>query len=121
MDVTSMDIYWLTRCDNIISFFIALAAISFVVTILAFICHVEPYRESKVPLRVFVFSALICLVSTICGVLTPSTKELAAIVVIPKIANSETVQGIGREVVYLARAWLNELKPESGKKEGGEK
>lgn len=46
----------------------------------------------------------------------PTTKELAAIVVIPKIANSESVQGIGQSIVDLAKDWMAELRPQDVKK-----
>ena len=43
--------------------------------------------------------------------LIPTTKEMCAIIVIPKIANSESVQEIGSGIVDLAREWLNEIRP----------
>lgn len=58
--------------------------------------------------------------------LIPSTKQMAAIIVVPKIANSEVVAEMGdtaKELVGLAKAWLVELKPkakaEDAKTEGG--
>lgn len=47
--------------------------------------------------------------------LVPTTKEMAAIIVIPKVANSESVQGLGEGVVELAKAWMQELKPDKVK------
>lgn len=47
--------------------------------------------------------------------LVPTTKEMAAIVVIPRVANSESVQGLGEGVVDLAKAWMAELKPDKVK------
>ena len=43
--------------------------------------------------------------------LIPTTKEMCAIIVIPKIANSEPVQEIGSGIVDLAREWINEIRP----------
>ena len=48
-----------------------------------------------------------------------ASKGLAAIYVIPKIANSQTVNDLGEGVVTLAREWIEELRP--AKKEGGAK
>jgi hypothetical protein len=43
--------------------------------------------------------------------LIPTTKEYAAIVIVPKVANSEDVQGLGTGLVDLANEWFEELKP----------
>lgn len=48
--------------------------------------------------------------------LTPTSKEMAAIVVIPKIANSQPLSDIAANVVDLANAWLEELKPAAPEK-----
>lgn len=48
--------------------------------------------------------------------LTPTSKEMAAIVVIPKIANSQPLSDIAANVVDLANAWLKELKPAAPEK-----
>ena len=45
------------------------------------------------------------------SVAMPTSKELAAIIVIPKIANSESVQQFGDGIVALANQWLEELSP----------
>jgi hypothetical protein len=41
----------------------------------------------------------------------PSSKQMAAVMVVPKIANSEKVQTIGNKVYDLAVEWMEELKP----------
>lgn len=48
--------------------------------------------------------------------LAPTSKEMAAIVVIPKIANSQPLSDIAASVVDLANAWLKELKPAAPEK-----
>ena len=48
--------------------------------------------------------------------LAPSSKEMAAIVVIPKIANSQPLNDIAASVIDLANAWLKELKPAAPEK-----
>lgn len=45
----------------------------------------------------------------------PTTKEMAAIVVIPRVANSESVQGLGEGIVDLAKVWMQELRPDTVK------
>lgn len=41
----------------------------------------------------------------------PSTKEMAAIIVLPKIVNNEKVQDAGNKLFDLAVEWLEDLKP----------
>jgi hypothetical protein len=48
--------------------------------------------------------------------LVPTSKEMAAIVVVPKIANSQPLNDIAASVVDLANAWLKELKPATPEK-----
>lgn len=69
------------------------------------------FRVTKNITVVFAVSALLT-------VLCPSKKESAAIVVIPRIANSETVTELGDGMKTLAAEWLEELRP--SKKEAKE-
>ena len=48
---------------------------------------------------------------------TPTTKQMAAVVVVPKIANSEKVQTVGNKLYDLAVEWMDELKPARSKEE----
>jgi hypothetical protein len=41
----------------------------------------------------------------------PASKQMAAVMIVPKIANSEKVQTIGNKVYDLAVEWMEELKP----------
>ena len=43
--------------------------------------------------------------------LTPTTKQMAAVLVVPKIANSEKVQVAGNKLYDLAVEWMDELRP----------
>ena len=49
---------------------------------------------------------LVVAVATLGAVLTPTSKQMAAIIVLPEIANSETVQIEAREIYDLAKEWL---------------
>lgn len=46
----------------------------------------------------------------------PSTKQMALILVVPKIVNNTEVQALPNKIVELANDWIDELKPESPKK-----
>lgn len=44
-------------------------------------------------------------------ILVPTTKQMAAIIVVPKIVNSERVQNVGNKIYDLAVEWMDELHP----------
>jgi len=49
---------------------------------------------------------IVALSATSIAVVTPTSREMAAIIILPKIANSETVQNEAREIYDLAKEWL---------------
>ena len=93
--ITEAELYWITRLDNIRTFFtvfISLGGISFMLLLLMYLVTLEDDYESTcktigkllmIPIAVFVVSAM--------GLtFTPTTKEMTAIKVIPMIVNSDT-------------------------------
>ena len=73
---------------------------------LAFSKRMRPFSFTILPIGIliFFFHALI-----------PSTKQMAAIVVIPQVVNavsaSETIQKLPGKILNLADEWVNELSP----------
>ncbi len=65
--------------------------------------------------RAFKLALFVSLASTALHVVTPTTREACAILLIPKIANNEDVQGVAVEVRDLAREWIKALGPKEGK------
>jgi hypothetical protein len=65
-----------------------------------------PFPFGVVPLAIMLFLA---------HALIPSTKEMAAIIVIPQVVNavseSETIQKLPGKILNLADEWINELSP----------
>ena len=135
MNITPSMIYWLTRLDEF-SFlfgiiFVCIVIVALVNVIGGFVAldsystdklynRPERLAESKHNIKVrFGRAVKLALVALLVGVINsfiPSTKQAAAIIVIPKIANSEIVAEMGdsaKELVGLAKAWLTELKPQS--------
>ena len=49
--------------------------------------------------------------------LIPTTREMAVILVVPRIANSEKVQQAGNKLYDLAIEWMAELKPNKNNKQ----
>lgn len=66
---------------------------------------------SKRGVRVSSFVLILSVPILLAACLTPSTKEMCAIKVIPVIANNEGVQELPNKVVELANEWMEELKP----------
>ena len=134
MNITPSAIYWLTRLDEF-SFlfgivFVCIVIVALVNVIGGFVAldsastdklynRPERLAENKHNIKVrFGRAVKLALVALLVGVVNsfiPSTKQAAAIIVIPKIANSEVVAEMGdtaKELVGLAKAWLIELKPQ---------
>jgi len=118
--ITSWQLYWLTRMDYFSGFFQVIGSITgialFVLLIMSMFFKSLSYGEDsdavrsikffKVALWVFPF----CLITNIFAFFIPSTKEMAAILVIPKIVNNQKVQQLPDKVLDLANSWLEELK-----------
>ena len=136
MNITPSMIYWLTRLDEF-SFMFGIVFVCIVIVALVNIiggflsmdmahdnrcrCYGNPDEVPKDEERMrtrFTRAAKFGVVALLVGVvnsLVPSTKQAAAIIVIPKIANSEVVAEMGdtaKELVGLAKAWMVELKPQ---------
>ena len=115
MEITTMQMYWLVMLDNLISSLIAISAMCvsfFILGYPMFGMMGKEYLAFPIMKKLLVVVAVNILLLTF----IPSTKQMAAIMIVPKIANSEKVQTIGNKVYDLAVEWMNELKP--AKKEG---
>lgn len=122
--ITPSLIYWITRLDAIRE---AAGLVCFLGVLFTgaglfalFVCATEdipdPFR--RIWRNVTKIAAVSFLVAGLVRVLTPTKQEMAAIIVVPRIANSETVAEIGDGVKTLAVEWLEELRPN---KKGGAK
>ena len=126
--ITTAQMYWLTRLDSIC---VAAFVVAFVPTIIFFIWaffklvdfqtglefglteneKIEALQRVKFSIIWFVF----CMVLWLPLCFIPSSREMAAIIVVPKIANSEKVQQAGNKLYDLAVEWMDALKPQQGK------
>lgn len=116
MNITPALIYWITRLDPLNKAGILMACLGIGLALLLFvpICDsdltfsegaiAQFQRAQKWLLTIGVVGALIC-------TFIPTKQEAAAIIVIPKIANSETVEQLGDGVKTLALEWMEELRP----------
>lgn len=119
--ITTSEMYWLTRLDDI-NFALGLFSIlGGVATFLLYIFGAIEYEDAPDRRRQVwqiagrALSSVI--LALIVGTFIPTTKEMAAILVIPKIVNNEKVQDAGNKLYDLAVEWLEALKPEKNTKE----
>lgn len=118
--MTTAQMYWLVILDNFGCLFGTLitVAIGWIVMNGIRCINAAIERESPPPRA---WSHIFCGLAFICGVafiatFTPTTKQMAAIIVVPKIVNCEAVQTVGNELYTLALDWMKELRPEKKKK-----
>lgn len=98
--ISAADVYWITRCDSL-QVVLVVAAVILLVAGVVLIEH----RWGR--------TSLIVGVAFLIGrAFVPSTRDLCAVIVVPKIANAQGTADVAGEVVDLARDWLKELKPE---------
>ena len=120
MNITPSTIYWVAQCDcirdtciPIIMVGILLSIISVAITMCMFPDDVPDYVRRCRWIATAVSLALV--VTTIAGFLgrifIPTTKTVAAMYIIPAVANNEKVQDCGNRLYALAIEWMDELKP----------
>lgn len=127
--ITPTQMYWLVKLDDmrhvlscIMWLPIVLAVVIGVMAFAIFMMTIDGDRETKkeavsdiARLAILCVSMLLIVVALQVAVaFVPSTKQMAAIIVVPKIANSEKVQTVGNQLYDLAVEWMNELKPKKG-------
>lgn len=134
--ITPTTMYWLTRLDGIHNFSILLTIILLLGTAICFplgniladtkkdcvTTEEDAVKYRKIGERLlsctkWCVAAWIVFVSS--WLFLPTTKEMAAILIVPKVANSEKVQEIGGSLFDLAVEWMEELC--QAKTEGGAK
>lgn len=99
-------IYWITRLDAIqILFIVATMLCGMGVLVSMAFYDLEEWKPGKVWARRFL---LIAIIPALGLVFVPSTKEAAAIYLIPKIANNEQVQKVPEQALRLLNAKLEE-------------
>jgi len=113
--MTEMQMYWLTRLDNIRGLvsgpFNIFWVLGFIVcTVFVIISRIEE-APFKMPLWPSFFLLGIMLLEGVVYAFLPTTKEMAAILIVPRIVNNQKVQEMPDKVLDLANDWLEKLKP----------
>lgn len=120
MTITPFEVYLITRASAINTMFILLTGAFLFISIVVVpaFCDCYKHEEDKAKIAKRFYTVLLPLLafSILGAVFTPRTKDLAAIIAIPAIVNSNITQEKVPEALNgifdLAEAWLEELKPE---------
>lgn len=125
--ITESSVYWLTRLDaihawiDVVSVVLWLAAATLVLgAIMTYLASTDysdktESHDKMIRLSRKCLTAALVITATVVfaiyGVqtLVPTTREMAAVKVIPAIANSQTARDPGSEITSLAEEWLAEL------------
>jgi len=127
--ITPSTIYWITRLNSInrvlcfINFLVFMAVIAFAILAAILICKEREYHTCSedrireinnagwrvlkwlsIPASAFLFIAAVL-------AFIPTTKEAAAMYVIPAVVNNEQLRDTGNKIFELAAEWLEELRP----------
>lgn len=105
--ITPTQMYWLVTLDSIIGAGVILALICVVASFFTLGWRIIDGGPLWAPIA----SVTAFLLSIAIVTFTPSTKQMAAIIIVPRIANSEKVQTVGNHLYDLAVEWMNELRP----------
>ncbi len=112
--MTAFQLYVILILDNV-KLAISIGAIIFlgIPACVSFYCAMESSGSNtmKRPKWTTYIAGIGLLIGLLWGV-TPSTKQMAAIYVIPPIVNNEQVQEIPQKILDLGMSWMEELGPE---------
>lgn len=119
MEITPFTVYLISRLTPLYEFVAALCVVSVaamaVGSVALLVMTVDRDLEVETQRTILRWLRWMVSASIVFGALMvaiPSTKDAAAMVVLPRIANSQSVRELGDAVVELAKAWCEELKPE---------
>lgn len=111
--ITSTKIYWLLMLDNIKMFSSVICVIFFIIGCIILQMSVDD--NSRGMWLWWIGHSLMFCFLLVFSVLIPNTKQMAIILVAPKVINNEQVQKLPNQVLILANEWLEELRPKGEK------
>ena len=119
--MTEWDLYWLTRLDGIHELLGITGGVGLVIAgVTAFMASIAIFAHDldtdcwKHVRRIWIACGVFILL-IVASVFVPTTREYAVIKVLPWISQQEITQevgGLSKELVGLAKEWVQELKPE---------
>lgn len=119
MNITPWTIYWITRLDEIgcvltvLAFFVGFYVLFMLMSTIGFPNDEPQWKKERA--KYFFYGVTVFFALLFGNALIPSTKDMAAIIVIPKIVNNKQVAELPSKIVDLATDWLDHLKPKYSK------
>ena len=111
--ITTTQMYWLVTLDSLIHMGVFLS----VVFTLATFAMIGLVADTGKLVSLPVVTALLAIFFMLVVTFTPTTKQMAAIVVVPKIVNNEKMQVAGDKLYALAVEWMDSLRPNKPKED----
>lgn len=119
MEITPFTVYLISRLTPLYEFVTALCCVMSVAALAVgsvtfMVMTVDRDLEAETQRAILRWLRWMVSAAVVFGALMvaiPSTKDAAAMVVLPRIANSQSVRELGDAVVELAKAWCEELRP----------
>lgn len=118
--ITPMQMYWLTRLTSLGNGLAFITGLLFVVTFGQFIagCAMQDdtfedctHKRGIKLIKTSPLLAVVAAVLMIVNCMLPTTRDMAAILIVPRIVNNEKVQMAGNKLYDLAVEWMEELRP----------
>ena len=118
--INSWTVYWISILDKLT---VVLHLSTFIFLILSGISIVFLLNEgaiwdddmkrcsSRIPMCVKLIPIIFLPILVTLLVLVPDTKQMCAVIIIPKIVNNEKLQDVGDKFYNLAMDWMEELSP----------
>lgn len=122
MNITPSTIYWIAQCDcirdtciPIIIFGGVLSTMSIGPTVAVFYDKANTSGSRWISATASFVLVLVTIVGMLGRIFIPTTKTVAAMYIIPAVANNEKVQDCGNRLYDLAIEWMEELRPAKNK------
>ena len=106
--ITPMQMYWLLKLDDIITLFSIAAALTAVISIIVAVFFTLSWMDNRSEdvFPVLAVSLVFTAVFACAWAFIPSTKQMAAIYVVPALVNNERVQNIGNKTLDVSEDLL---------------
>ena len=123
MEITTSTLYWILMLDGICGVLIGLATIAgiiiIILAIITIVCFIEGEEDRYKSLKILcLFFPILIIMLTTCA-LTPNTKQMATIIIAPKLINSKFVQNDlpkeTKELYGMAKSYLKQQITETTK------
>lgn len=118
--ITPMQMYWLTRLTSLGNGLAFITCLFFIIAIAHLVagCIMQDdtfqdctHERGVKLIKASPLLAVMAVVLLIVNCMLPTTREMAAILIVPRIVNNEKVQTVGNHLYDLAVEWMEELRP----------